>query len=59
MIIHHSDLSRVTALPPKYETPLIINADRIKTSPFVLEQFKAITGWDTQITQLRCIMQIQ
>jgi hypothetical protein len=24
MIIHHSDLSRVTAVPSKYETPLII-----------------------------------
>jgi hypothetical protein len=50
MIIHHSDLSRVTAVPPKYETPLIIDTDRIKTSPFALERFKAITRRDTQIT---------
>jgi hypothetical protein len=59
MIFHHSDLSRVTAVPSKYETPLIIDADRIKTSPFALERFQAITGRDTQITQLRCLMQIQ
>jgi hypothetical protein len=57
MVIHHPDLSRVTAMPSKYETPLIIDADRIKTSPLALERFKSITGRDTQITQLRCVMQ--
>jgi hypothetical protein len=59
MIIHYSDLSRVTTVPSKHDTPLIIDADRVKTSPFALERFKAITRRDTQITQFRCIMQIQ
>jgi hypothetical protein len=59
MIIHHSNLGSVTAVPSKYETPLIIDADRVKTSPLALERFQAITGWNTQIPQLRCIMQIQ
>jgi hypothetical protein len=59
MIIHHSDLSRVTPVPSKYETQLVIDADRMKTSPFALERLKSISGRDTQIIQLRCIMQIQ
>jgi hypothetical protein len=65
MIIHHSDLSRVTSLPPKYETPLIIDADRIKTSPFALERFKSIARRDTQTPApmhhadtVRCVAQV-
>jgi len=43
MIVHHAHLRCVASLPAKYDSPLIVDSDRIKPSPFTFEWFKSIT----------------
>ncbi len=59
MVVEHADILRVTALPPKYDTPLIIDPDRMKIPPIAPEPFESITGRNPQITKIRRIVQIQ
>jgi hypothetical protein len=37
MIVHHSNLRRVASLPAKYDSPLIVDSDRVKPAPFAFE----------------------
>ena len=59
MVVEHTDVLRVTALPPKYDTPLIIDPDRVKTSQIATEPFESITGRYPQITNVGRIVQIK
>lgn len=42
MIIDHTDVKSVTAPPMKYDTPLIVNSDRIKAFPITAQNLQAI-----------------
>ena len=59
MVVDHADILRVTALPPKYDTPLIIDPDRMKILHLTPEPFESITGRNPQITKIGRIVQIQ
>lgn len=59
MVVEHTDVLRVTALPPKYDAPLIIDPDRMKIPQIATEPFESITGRNPQITKIRRIVQIK
>jgi hypothetical protein len=46
----------VAALPPKNDSPLIIDANRMKTLPITFEGFQPVAGRFTQILELCRVM---
>jgi len=58
MVVEHAYILRVSALPPKYDPPLIIDPDRMKFPQIAPEPFKSITGRNPQIAQIGRIVQI-
>lgn len=59
MVVEHTDVLRVTALPSKYDTPSIIDPDRMKIPQIATEPFESISGRNPQITKVGCIVQIK
>ena len=59
MVVEYANILRVNPLPPKYDTPLIIDPDRMKILHLAPEPFEPITGWSPQITKIGRIVQIQ
>lgn len=59
MVVEHAYILRVTALPPKYHTPLIIDPDRMKALHIAPEPFESVTGRNPQITKIGRIVQIK
>lgn len=59
MIVDYTNLGRMASLPAKYNSPLIVDSDRMKPPPFSFERFKSIAGRNTQIAEIRGVMQIK
>jgi hypothetical protein len=57
MMIHHSNLSRLTSALANH-TPLIIDADGMKTSPFAVYGFESISVRNSQIAEFRGVVEI-
>jgi len=51
------DLGRIAVLPAETDSPLIIDADTVLTTPISGESFQSISRWDPQIS--KCIRRIQ
>ena len=45
MVIYNPYIGRPNWRPTKYDTPLIIDADRVIARALSMKRFQAITGW--------------
>jgi len=49
MIIDDLDIKGMAILPSKADTPLIVDADAVLSSPVTAQFFETIAGWSQQI----------
>jgi len=54
MIIHYLYLVRVSILPLKTDTPLIIDPNTVLSSPASTQLFQTIGRWNAQVLQNHC-----
>ena len=59
MIVDDPDLAGVTILPTENQPPLVVDPDRMKSSPLALERFEMISRRRPKIAQCLCIMKIE
>jgi hypothetical protein len=59
MIIDNFHVACFARLPSKANTPLVVNANAILTSPIAMQLFKPVTRRRTQIEQVVSVIQIQ
>ncbi len=57
MIVHDLDLIGVAVVPDKANAPLVVDADAVLTVAVARKSLKAITGRDSQVIQVRSVME--
>lgn len=57
MIVHYLDLIGVAVVPDKANAPLVVDADAVLTVAATRKSLKAITGRDSQVIQVRSVME--
>lgn len=58
-IVNELGVERLALLPPKQQSPLIVDSNRVETSPVAGQCFKTIPGWHAKIVELRSIVQVE
>jgi hypothetical protein len=53
MVVNDFDLQRITRVPTKTESPLLVYANAVLTSSVALERLQLITRWYPQVTERR------
>lgn len=57
MIVHDLDLIGIAVVPDKANAPLVVDADAVLTVAVTRKSLKAITGRDSQVIQVRSVME--
>ena len=57
VIVHNLDLIGVAVVPNKADAPLVVDADAVLTIVVARKSLKAITGRDSQVIQVRSVME--
>ena len=59
MIVYDLHVVRVAVVPAKHDSPPVVDSDRVVAAKLAFECFEPGAGWDPQIAELICIVQIQ
>lgn len=57
VIVHNLDLIGVAVVPDKADAPLFVDPDAVLTVAATRKSLKAITGRDSQVIQVRSVME--
>jgi hypothetical protein len=58
MIIHDRDFRRRAFSPSKHDSPLVVDADGVKSAPAPLERFQSIARRNGEIAEVVCVVEL-